>query len=625
MPRSTTSRHLDFVFQKAVSFRGLGQQEEAAEGFRKALQLDARDRRFARYWLAACLLDLDRQDELRQLLAGHDESTPPWRYARALLAFRLRGDSDEARRLLEEASRLDAGFLDYLLGESLVYADRPVRFGRDGAEATHSLAALFLPAWRNTPGAASWARRVLKVPVGDIKEELPFPRRELLELPQRKATWQIGLCPLDDEESQSDEGQVWGLAIVNLDERTMLHMTVIEGDTTPAAVWRGLLVALLQPMEGKPHRPARMEVPRADLCRAWKSIMEELSIECVFQRDPQPVTQMLQGMALLLREQRLPPMSDNLDPRELPRTDAVWQADLFRSPMMISNEDVGVERPWAAIVVDKGSGFVLSNELLSGEPTPEDLWEHLLRTMAHPGPQPPMRPARVELSDSDSYDFLKPKLDELGVVCALLDELPELEEFCESLASSCGGPEICALADGKGVTREQMEAFYYAAARYFEQAPWKHVAGEIPIEIRCHGLNLGTLYAIVLGRTGVTMGLALYRGWSEVLAMLRGKREIGEISGFSVIFEEATIMAPADLHLVERNGWPIRTPEAYPVVLRLEPGRQPHSPGGEELDFIESCLRVVPEFVVSGQRTKTFEIETNGKQVKLRLAWKSPW
>lgn len=186
MPRSTTSRHLDFVFQKAVSFRGLGQQEEAAEGFRKALQLDAHDRRFARYWLAACLLDLDRQDELRQLLAGHDESTPPWRYARALLAFRLRGDSDEARRLLEEASRLDAGFLDYLLGESLVYADRPVRFGRDGAEATHSLAALFLPAWRNTPGAASWARRVLKVPVGDIKEELPFPRRELLELPHAR-------------------------------------------------------------------------------------------------------------------------------------------------------------------------------------------------------------------------------------------------------------------------------------------------------------------------------------------------------------------------------------------------------------------------------------------------------
>ena len=169
-----------------------------------------------------------------------------------------------------------------------------------------------------------------------------------------------------------------------------------------------------------------------------------------------------------------------------------------------------------------------------------------------------------------------------------------------------------------------MESFYYAAARYFEQAPWKHIAGEIPIEIRCRGLGVETLYAIVLGRTGVTMGVALYRGWSDVLAMLRGLRDCEEMSGFTVIFDEVAVMAPVDLYLVERNGWPICTPEAYPAVLRFEPGRQPQSPRSEELDYIESCLRIIPDFVTSKRETKTYEMVTTGKQLKMRLSWTSP-
>ena len=74
--------------------------------------------------------------------------------------------------------------------------------------------------------------------------------------------------------------------------------------------------------------------------------------------------------------------------------------------------------------------------------------------------------------------------------------------------------------------------------------------------------------------------------------------------------------------MVERHGWPIRTPEAYPAVMAYDPGRQPHSPGSEELAYIESCLRVVPDFVTGGERAKTFEIAAAGKQIKLRLAWK---
>jgi hypothetical protein len=624
MARNKTRRDVRVLFEKAVWCRHLDHREEAIAMFHEVLRRDARDPHCCRYWLAASLLDLQRHDELRQLLERCDEPTALWRFAQALLAFRLGGDSDDARRLLEEASRRGAGFLDYLLGDSLIYADREVRFGGDPQETDHSMAALFLPAWRATPGAATWARRVLKVPLAGSTAQLPFPRQELARLPQRDVTWQLGLRLLDKDKPASAEDLIWGLGIANVDDELLLQMTVVEGEATAEAVWHGLLSAFLQPVDGEPHRPARLEVPRADFCRNWGPILEEISVHCEFERDPQPIGRMLEGMAEMVRERQLPTLRDDLDPREFPQVGQVWQANFFHMPIMITNEQVGVERPWAAMVVDRESSYILSSELIPGEPTCEKLWENLLRIMARPGPGGRARPSRIEVSDSDCYDFLKAKLGEIGVACALRDALPVLAQVCQSFATSFGGPEKCALADGAGVTSEQMDSFYYAAAGYFERAPWKHVPGEIPIEIRCTGLNMGVMYAIVLGRTGVTMGLAIYRDWNKVLAMLRGLAKNGDMSGFSVVFDEVAILAPADLYLVERNGWPIRTPEAYPAIMRHEPGRQPHSPSGEELDYIDGCLRVIPDFLTSGKRTKTFQVAVNGKQVKMRLAWTIP-
>ncbi|MHB1033579.1 MAG: hypothetical protein ACYC35_06555 [Pirellulales bacterium] len=120
------------------------------------------------------------------------------------------------------------------------------------------------------------------------------------------------------------------------------------------------------------------------------------------------------------------------------------------------------------------------------------------------------------------------------------------------------------------------------------------------------------------------MGLAIYRDWDEVVALLRGLKGGDEVSGLSVVFDEAAIMAPADLYLVERNGWPILTPEAYPAVMRLEPGRQAQPPRSEELECIETCLRVIPDFVTCDQEAKTYEIATNGKRLKIRLSWTLP-
>ena len=230
--------YLESLFGIASSRWRLDEREEAVQHFLDLLQLDSEDHQCARYWLAASLLDLKRHDELAQLLDLYDEPTAAWRYTQALLAFRLGGDTDDARQVLQEAAQLGVDFLAYLLGDGLVHADRPVHFGRDPRATTHSLARLLLPVWRATPGATAWVRKVLRVPLGDQPTEMPLPRNELLALPPSNVTWQVGLRLLDEDEPMSGKVPVWILGIVNVDEQKLMYMTVIEEEPTPAAVWR---------------------------------------------------------------------------------------------------------------------------------------------------------------------------------------------------------------------------------------------------------------------------------------------------------------------------------------------------------------------------------------------------
>jgi hypothetical protein len=604
--------YLRAVFGVAASLWRLNRGEDAAGYFEEVVQADPADHLFARYWLAACLLSAGNQERLKPLLDRHDERTAFWRCAQALWAFATGGDSDEARRLLKEAHRLDAGFVDYLLGDGVVRADQPIRFEK-GRNATHSTARLLLPAWRSVPGAASWVRRALRIPLDQAKPALPFPRDQLRALPQPDAYWQVGLRKLDPE--QPGDQPCWVLGVADVNAKRMRCLTVIEGTPTPAAVWREMLAAFLQPIEGEPQRPRRLEVPRPEYRRVWRRWLDEIGVECRISYRPQPVSQLLGGMSDLVAAQRLPRLTGDFDAGQLPPTDATWQVDFFHPPVVISNQDVGVERPWSVLVMDKASAHVLCSELISGEPSAERLWEYVARLMLKVSG----RPRRVEVSDSDGYDFLRPRLAAADVECVLLDELPELHSFCLNMASSYGGPSKCALADGRNVDRDGMESFYYAAARYFRQAPWKHVPGEIPVEITVAGL--GSRCAIVLGRTGVSLGLAVLESRQDAMDMICGRASWAELSGFGVIFDEETVLAPADLYLVERHGWPIATPEAYPVVMRFRPGYEPASPTAGELEFLTACLDCLPDFVAGDANTKTYPSSDDGPPRETRLRW----
>ncbi|MEX0818824.1 MAG: tetratricopeptide repeat protein, partial [Pirellulaceae bacterium] len=607
-------------FRAACRLWACGEYERAAASFRETLELEQDDPHFARYWLAACLFQLQASDELDTLLQQHHDNSGIWGFARALHAFRQHGDTEDAQRMLVEANRLEPGFTRYLLRDGVVDARHEPRFDAGPAERAFGCARLFLPAWRGVPGAASWARRVLKVPPrSPDPDDVPrrFPRDELKSLPSRRETWQVGLMPVQDE-PDGDHAPMWLFGVANVDRQEMRAATIIDQPLTEVVAWNEVIQSFLGPIDGAPARPRTLVVCRPDLRDAWKPLLSEIGVRCRYEDNPQPVSQLLDAMGDVIQQHELP-TAEEIDIREFPQSDAVWQADFLRSPAWVMNEQEGSYRPWSMLVLDKSRSNALMTTHAPGDPAPEMLLEVLVRTMARPGGKSPQRPRLIEVSDSDCYDYLRPRLETSGIACRLVDEMSEFNDFCLCLARSFDGSDKCALADGRGVTHAQMESFYDAAEYYFRQAPWRHVPGEVPIEIRCDDPAMGTRYAVVLGRTGVQMGLCIYDDWEITQAVLSGYAEVNR--ALVVCYDEAEIMSAVDLQLIERLGWPIATPEAWPAVMRLQPRRTPRSPNAKELVFLDACLRAIPDFIKSQATSQTRQVETGTRPVELHLAW----
>ena len=87
----------------------------------------------------------------------------------------------------------------------------------------------------------------------------------------------------------------------------------------------------------------------------------------------------------------------------------------------------------------------------------------------------------------------------------------------------CGKPQP-GLLDMPGVTPEQVGGFYEAAAAFFRQAPWKKVGYEAAIKVECDKFQSGPWYAVLMGQSGLTTGLALYEDLKALRRMWAGDR-----------------------------------------------------------------------------------------------------
>ncbi len=141
----------------AQCLREAGQRDEAIAHHRDLLRLNPRDNQGIRYVLAACLLDTGRDAELAILLEQHaDDAGAAWAYTRALLAFRIGGDSERSRTLLAEARAANPHVPAYLLGRKKMPKRLPDYIGFGDENEAIAYVGDNASGWQKTAGALDW-------------------------------------------------------------------------------------------------------------------------------------------------------------------------------------------------------------------------------------------------------------------------------------------------------------------------------------------------------------------------------------------------------------------------------------------------------------------------------------
>jgi tetratricopeptide (TPR) repeat protein len=314
--------------------------------------------------------------------------------------------------------------------------------------------------------------------------------------------------------------------------------------------------------------------------------------------------------------------------KNLPQQDDVWQADCRHLPrwVRIAGEPL---RPWLVLVTSRSNDLVLAHEMTDEAPPATLLWDTLVKAMQYPAAGEPHRPTELQVPTDERWESLKPHLEEIGVSLVVGEQLDQLDGVFEGMSEHVGGKPEPGLLDMPGVTPQQVASFYEAAAFFFRQAPWKKVGYEAAIRVECDKFQSGPWYAVLMGQSGLTTGLALYEDLRALRRMWAGDRSDEDSArqtvGTSVTFGEEWDIPVADLDAAKRYGWPVARPDAYPEVIHKERGLSVRQPLAWELQLMEGCLRAVPEFVSRRKQDdpakEDFTVPVASGPLKLILSW----
>jgi tetratricopeptide (TPR) repeat protein len=135
------------------------EREEALKHLREMLHLNPNDNQGVRSILAAYLLESSLHAELAALLKAYkDDTSTNLSFSRALLLFRLHGDSAKSRKALAAAVKQNKHVRLYVTGEKALPKSLPPFYSwGDDSEAVH-YADGFKKGWDETPGAIDWLR-----------------------------------------------------------------------------------------------------------------------------------------------------------------------------------------------------------------------------------------------------------------------------------------------------------------------------------------------------------------------------------------------------------------------------------------------------------------------------------
>ncbi|MBI3911783.1 MAG: hypothetical protein HY320_12745 [Armatimonadetes bacterium] len=289
--------------------------------------------------------------------------------------------------------------------------------------------------------------------------------------------------------------------------------------------------------------------------------------------------------------------------RELPLAQGeAWEVDLRELPIPIRGE-LGLPRVLLGVV---GGAVVGAEALSAGDEV--DAPAILAKWTKAPAIGKPRRPERLRVRDRSLREALREWAAAQGIAITAARRLPEIDEAFRDLETFLTQAGFPGYAPRTPEQEAAVEAFFRAAAAFYEAAPWRWLTDSDPLALQWEG-EPQPQYAAVMGAGGETYGLALYSSWEALQATYdlttaedeEDLRHVVEtIESVAVTYEDLGSLLPAAMEEMQEHRWPLADPTAYPIALRSGPQAGELAP--EELGPLTVALEAVQCFATQYSR-----------------------
>ncbi len=451
-------------------------------------------------------------------------------------------------------------------------------------------------------------------------------KQALQQLPQSDAVWEVDLVPLPAGSQSKDK--IWAFLIVDASTSKPLHLDVLDQRPSDAELFQELVTAMRKPKDDEPSRPQEIRFSRKTLHKNWGSKLEQVKIGCSLCDRLEQIPAMIEDLLTNIRERE--PFDDeglDIDLSELAslpqQSGDIWLAAVRKLPSWVQ---VGGEmrRPTVLMVADDASDLLLTTQIEGENPPADWLWAGICNAIARPAAGKPHRPGVVQVASDEERLAVESQLESIGIRCVVNAESKKIDVWIGDLTEQIAGSKMKSLIDSPGVTTDQLAGFFEAAAEFYRRAPWRRISGDTIITIETDAFSSHRWYALVMGQMGMQLGLALYEDLNLLKRILRGRMSDEETarctSALSLTFGEVFDVSPLDVDAFQEHGWPVASEEAYPCVMRVNPGLALRAPLEWEIDLLQGCLRLLPPFLESGETSTTQTVTTPTRKMSMTLS-----
>ena len=312
----------------------------------------------------------------------------------------------------------------------------------------------------------------------------------------------------------------------------------------------------------------------------------------------------------------------------LPSEDDRWQVDYRQFARRIEVAGARV-RPWMVLVSSETRDLVLAHALTDEAPSASALWKIVAGAMEHPAAGTPHRPTELVVRRGGEWGELLGHFEAIGIRCEPTGALEQVDMLFDDLTRHMAEAEPPGLLEMPGMTPAQVARFYEEAAEFYRRAPWRSLGFEAVIRVECDRYQSGPWHAVIMGQSGLTLGLALYEDLELLRTMWAGQLSDDEGArrtvALTVTYDDESSLPDVDLDAIERNAFAVAAPEAYPSAFRKEMGLSMRPPLAWELDLLTACLAAFPEFVArhpaDDTTRKAFRADVGSGPLEIGLSW----